>query len=283
MRSRKMVRSGVAVAGCLAVLCLTSAGSRAMEKTVSIMVDVNLPVSISQAWTPQQQTAVIGEVRQQLEATAADYFKEWWDIVPQCQGYPKAKLNVELTQDDWGDLFFQLRLIVDVNWVGAQVSTHTFDLAEGERWKEREVLVGLPIPPPTPENVRKGLLDFMHRSLPNDWVKKRRLLFTVIEHAPVAVDARWLDVQEKTLVLPFPDTPRYMPFSYRYFQLHCRHRYLGAPVLVARANNLRGPYDPVLVKALKATVIEPSNGWDPNDYEQAIIYLHPKDPFWETY
>ncbi len=286
MGATKQIVFEVVVTCCLALFSSTAITSQAAEKSLPIIVEVNIPESVLVGWPPEKKTEVLTEIRRQLMAKAKNYFREWWDIVPECQSRPKATLRLGLIEDgpndNWEDLYLQLRLTVDVNWADGAVSK-SFDLTQTERWKEQEVLEGFPVAPPTPENTQNTLLDFMHKSFPDDWIKRKMLLLRVVRQTPVAVDARWLDVREKTFVLPFPKTARYMPFFNRSFRLCCSHRYLGVPPLTAKANDLWGRYDQGLTEALKATVIESPSSWDPNHYERAVIYLHDEDPFWDAY
>jgi|GEM_PF-4133727 len=254
-----------------------------MDKTVPITVDVNIVPSIQSSWSPKEKATVLETVQREFIVTAQDYFQEWWDIIPQCARCPKATLSLRLTENDWGEPYLQLRLIVDIKWSDGSISTRIYDLAESERWREREALAGLLIPSPSPTTAQKGLLDFMHRNFPPDWLKRRALLFKLIQYAPVAVDARWLNMPEKVLVLPFPKTDKYIPFFSRSFRVASNVRYQGGPTLIARADNQWGPYDPDFKQALTVRVIEPLDLWDPNQYNQAIVYLHDKDPLWDSY
>jgi len=258
-------------------------GGRAEERTVPITVDVNIPDSIQGGWPEDDKRNVFDRVQGRLKAAAEEHFHDWWDIVPQCESYPRATLVLHVAQPHCGAPYFRLRMIVQTQFVEGTGSRHTHDLGNEQRWEERDGMDSMHVPPPTPTNTLNALLDFVDREFPDDRDKKMVLLHKLIANVPVATGARWLDAQQGTLVLPFPRTPRYAPFYDRSFRLCCNYQWRGALPLTVKAENLWEPYDSDLSEALKVTVTESPSAWDPSDYEQALVYLHEEDPLWITY
>lgn len=276
IREREVGRR-LAVVCLLALACLMSVKANATQKTVPIVIKVEIGANVLKGWTPAKEQQTRQKMLNEFEDTVRGYFETWWDIVSQHRMQTRLTVTLVFLKGGWKEHYFRVDLRVQEEWADGSVSKKTHILAR-KRWQDT---VGLSTPPTTSKNVTTALPGFLQSEFPNDWVKKKAKLLKVISYAPVAVGSEWLGGRNDTLLLPFPNTSKYEPYEYAFFRLKSRHRYRRLPLLTARANGQRqeasqDPNEPLIVTVDN---VPP----DPNDYEHALVYLSTEDPLWDTY
>lgn len=278
IRERKVGRRLVVVC-LLALTCLMLVKANATQKTVPIVIQIEIEKNVLDGWTVPQEQHARQEMLDKFEETVRAYFETWWDIVSQHRMQTRLTVALVFRKGGWKEHYFLVDLRVQEERADGSVSKKTHILAR-KRWQDT---VGLSTPPTTSEYVTAALPGFLQSEFPNDWVKKKAKLLEVISYAPVAVGAEWLGGRNDTLLLPFPNTSKYEPYEHALFRLKSRHRYRRLPLLTARANGQRQEVSQDPAEPLIVTVDNAPTNLDPNDYEHALVYLSMEDPLWDSY
>ncbi|MFC1763513.1 hypothetical protein ACFL6U_15725 [Planctomycetota bacterium] len=262
----------------IVLICLLSIETKAAQKTIPIVVSVEVADTVLAPWTPTQRLQTKAKMLELFEKAAAHYLDTWWEIQVNHRMETKLTLALVFAKGGPQEHYFEVDLRIVRQWADA-LPTEDTRILESQPWQDP---VAADTPPTTPKNVISALAAFLKSKFPNDITRKRALLLDVLDYTPVAVAAQPLGNGTNAVWLPIPKTRRWMCYQYRLFKLQSSDLYRGLPPLMVKANGVWQPIDPNTPEGLIATVEAASTHPNASDYDQAHVYLSSEDSGWNT-